>query len=210
MCALIRVVVADNEPTRLGVRLALEGFAVICAEAGDRRDAVAAVSRTRPEVCLIGHALDGGGIGAVRDVSESAPGTAVVVLADSHHVEDLLEALRAGAIGYLPVDFEPAQLRRAISAVRSEQAAIPRTMVRELVDEIRSFDRSAQAPLTVREMQVLAMLRRGDSTARIARTLAISPVTVRRHISILVHKAGVEGRAELVSAFPDADARVNV
>jgi DNA-binding NarL/FixJ family response regulator len=127
------------------------------------------------------------------------PGTAIVVLADRPEIDDLLQALRAGAIGYMPVGFDPAQLRRAITAVRSEQAAIPRSMVRELVDEIRSFESVVQGQLTLRERQVLAMVRRGDSTARIAQRLAISPVTVRRHISVLVRKAGVASRAELLA-----------
>lgn len=210
MTSTLRVLVADNEATRLGVRMALEGFATVCAEAEDRWSAVAAAEADRPDVCLIGRSLLGGGIEAVREISELVPETSIVVLADSGDVDDLLMALRAGAVGYMPIDFVSAQLRRAIGAVRSDQAAIPRAMVMDLVDEIRSFGRATRGPLTLREMQVLAMLRRGDSTARIARNLSISPVTVRRHISVLVRKAGVAGREELAGAFPEADARVNI
>ncbi len=181
--------------------MALDGFATVCAEAGDRAGAVRGAASSRPDVCLIGRSLVGGGIEAVREISQAGSGASVVVLADSQEVDDLLLALRAGAIGYLPVDFEPEQLRRVIAAVRSEEAAIPRTMVMDLVDEIRSFERATSGPLTLREMQVLTMLRRGDSTARIAQGLSISPVTVRRHISELVHKAGVRGREELAGAF---------
>ncbi len=147
---------------------------------------------------------------AVREISDTAPGTPIVVLADSEEVGDLVELLRAGAIGYMPVSFEPAQLRRAIAAVRSAQAAIPRSMVRELVDEIRSAERGAGGPLTMREMQVLTMLQRGHSTAQIAEQLAVSPVTVRRHISDLMRKARVACRRELVAAFPETRTRVNV
>jgi DNA-binding NarL/FixJ family response regulator len=193
-----RALVADNAPTRFGVRMALHDFATICAEADDRESAIDAAREHSPDVCLIGRSLRGGGIEAVREICKSVPGTSVMVLADSENVDDLLLALRAGAIGYMPVDFEPAQLRRAVAAVRSDQAAIPRSMVRDLVDEIRMLERAAQDQLTMRETQVLAMLRRGDSTARIAENLSISPVTVRRHISLLVRKAGVSGRSELV------------
>lgn len=208
--ALVRVLVADNAPTRLGIRMALDGFAIVCAEAGDREGAVRAAASSQPDVCLIGRSLVGGGIETVREIGQAVSRTSVVVLADSQEADDLLLALRAGAIGYLPVDFEPGQLRRVIAAVRSEQAAIPRTMVMELVDEIRSFERATSGPLTLREMQVLTMLRRGDSTASIAQGLSISPVTVRRHISELVHKAGVHGREELSGAFTKAGARVNI
>ncbi len=204
----IRVLIADTSPTRLGVRLALEGAAVICAEAMDRPGAVAAARRHQPDVCLVGRSLEGGGIGAVREISEAAPNAAIVVLADSHDTDDLMDALRAGAIGYLPVDFRPAQLRRAIDAVRSEQAAIPRAMVGALVREIH--DLPERGRLTLRETQVLTMLRRGDSTAAIGRGLAISPVTVRRHISVLVRKAGVANRDELVGAGADATTRVGI
>jgi DNA-binding NarL/FixJ family response regulator len=206
----MRVLVADHEPTRLGVRLALEGFAEICAETGDRADTVEAALRERPDVCLIGRSLAGGGIEAVREISVAGFRTAIVVLADSEDVDDLLKALRAGAIGYMPIGFEPGQLRRAMAAVRTDQAAIPRAMVRDLVDEIRSLERSAQSSLSLRETQVLTMLRRGDSTAGIAVSLDISAVTVRRHISSLVRKAGVRDRAELVSAFSETDVRANV
>ncbi len=144
MTASLRVLVADNEPTRLGVRMALEGFAVVCAEADDRVGAVAAAREYRPDVCLIGRSLKGGGIDAVREVSDAVPESAIVVLADSGEVDDLLMALRAGAIGYMPIGFEPPQLQRAIAAIRSEQAAIPRTMVRDLVDETRSFGSSTR------------------------------------------------------------------
>jgi DNA-binding NarL/FixJ family response regulator len=195
----LRALVADNAPTRYGVRMALDGLAEVCAEAPDRASAVAAAKTHRPDVCLIGRSLPGGGIKAVREISASVPGASIVVLADRQEINDLLAALRAGAIGYMPVGFEAAHLRRAIAAVRSEQAAIPRSMVRELVYEIRSFDSVVQGQLTLRERQVLTMVRRGDSTARIAQLLDISPVTVRRHISVLVRKAGVESRADLIT-----------
>lgn len=201
----LRALVADNAATRYGVRMALDGLGVICAEASDRKGAVEAAEQHRPDVCLIGRSLPGGGIKAVREISERVPGVAIVVLADRPEIDDLLMALRAGAIGYMPVGFEAAQLRRAIAAVRSDQAAIPRSMVRELVDEIRSFDRVVEGQLTLRERQVLTMVRRGDSTARIAQHLDISPITVRRHISVLVRKAGVAGRAELVATLKRAD-----
>ena len=128
--------------------MALDGLATICAEASDRSGAVEAAETHRPDVCLIGRSLPGGGIEAVYEISALMPGTAIVVLADRPEIDDLLLALRAGAIGYMPVGFEPAQLRRAITAVRSEQAAIPRSMVRELVYEIRSFDSVVQGQLT--------------------------------------------------------------
>ena len=79
------------------------------------------------------------------------------------------------------------------------EAVVPRSMVLELLLELRGRGDGADA-LTTRESQVLGMLRRGHSTAEIADRLVIAPVTVRRHISELVRKLGVEDRAALTNA----------
>ena len=194
----VRVLVADSAPTRLGVRMALEGMAVVCAEAANLEEAVHAANRARPDVCLVGQLLPGGGIETVRRLSEAAPDAAVVLLACGE--DSLLASLRAGALGYVPPGADAAQLRRIVRAVHAREASIPRSMVRALVDELREKERAADDRLTARQAEILGMLRRGDSTAGIAARLSISPVTVRRHISKLVHKVGVSDRGELVSA----------
>jgi DNA-binding NarL/FixJ family response regulator len=198
--AMARVLVADHAPTRLSVKLALEGVAEVCAEADDAPGAVSAAQRQQPDVCLIGQSIAGGGIEAVREIAASVPATSIVLLSNGDDVDDLLAALRGGAVGYLPARFDAAQLRRAVAAVIQCEAAVPRAMVLELVNELRALERAADEKLTIREAQILAMLRRGHSTSGIAARLAISPVTVRRHISKLVHKVGVSDRAELVAA----------
>jgi two-component system, NarL family, nitrate/nitrite response regulator NarL len=193
------VLVADSDTTRLAVRMALEGLAVVCAEAANREDAVRAATRVRPDVCLVGQLLPGGGIETVRELSEAVPDAAVVLLASSDDVDDLLAALRAGAIGYAPAGVGMAQLRRIVTAVLAREASVPRSMVRNLVEELRARDTAADERLTVRQAQILGMLRHGESTAGIAAHLAISPVTVRRHISKLMDKVGVSDRGELIS-----------
>lgn len=194
----LTVLVADSAPTRLAVRMTLGAGVELCAEAASARAAVRAAVATRPDLALIGRSLSGGGIEAVREIRERVPECAVVVLADSDDTADLVAVVRAGAIGYLPVGFTSAQLERAIGAIREHQAAIPRSMVRELLDEIHLSGRAVSGGLSLREEQVLRMLSAGESTGSIATSLAISPVTVRRHISALVRKAGVAGRTELI------------
>ena len=194
-----RVLIADYAPTRLGVRLALGGEAHVCAEAADAGMAIAAAHREQPDVSLVGLEIPGGGLTAVRGICEVAPATAVIVLAGVGGVDDLLDAVRAGAVGYVPGgDLNAAQLRRIVRAVVSHEAAVPRSMVLHLLAELRAAEGPAGERLTMREAQVLAMLRRGHSTAVIARGLAISPVTVRRHVSALIRKRGVEDRAALL------------
>jgi DNA-binding NarL/FixJ family response regulator len=109
----------------------------------------------------------------------------------------MLECVRAGAIGYAPGPLDGERLRRIIRAVDAHEAVVPRSMVLELVLELRGG--GSGGLLTAREAQVLRLLRRGYSTAAIAKRLSIAPVTVRRHVSELVHKLGVEHRSMLIA-----------
>ena len=192
----IRLLIADWEPTRLGIRMALNGTVEVCAEADDAEQAIRAAKREQPDVCLVGHDIPGGAIAAVRGVSRAAPNSAVVLLTRSHDVDDLLESIRAGAVGYVPGAVDAERLRRVVKAIAANEAVVPRAMVLELLLELRGGGPGTDA-LTSRETQVLGMLRRGLTTSEIASRLAIAPVTVRRHISQLVRKLGVEDRAAL-------------
>jgi DNA-binding NarL/FixJ family response regulator len=87
-------------------------------------------------------------------------------------------------------------LRKIVRAVVAKEAAVPRAMVLELMRELRGAVTSEEG-LTGREGQVLGLLRRGHSTAAIAERLEIAPVTVRRHISDVVRKLGVDNRSDL-------------
>lgn len=198
MPPFVRVMIADHAPMRLGIRIALNGDAEICAEAEDAEDAVRAAKREQPDVCLVGRGICGAGLAAVRGICRAAPNAAVVVLAPERNDDDLLDAVRAGAIGYVPGETDAARLRRIIHAVIANEAVVPRSMVLELLMELRAGGAGADV-LTSREVQVLGMLRRGQTTATIAERLQITPVTVRRHISELVRKLGVEDRSALVA-----------
>lgn len=191
----LRLLIADRPPTRIGIRMALNGVDV-CAEADDAEQAIRAAKREQPELCLVGDDLTGGAVAAIRGISRAAPDAAVVVLAQAHDVDYLLECVRAGAVGYVPGPLDAARLRRIVQAAAANEAVVPRSMVLELLLELRGGGGGADA-LTTREAQVLGMLRRGHSTSEIAKRLAIAPVTVRRHISELVRKLGVEDRSAL-------------
>jgi DNA-binding NarL/FixJ family response regulator len=192
----IRLLIADWEPIRVGIRMALEETAEVCAEADDAEQAIRAAKHQQPDVCLVGQTIPGGAISTVRGVSRAAPDAAVVLLAQSQDVDELLESVRAGAVGYVPGALDAERLRRVVRAVAAHEAVVPRSMVLELLMELRGGGPGIDA-LTSREAQVLGMLRRGQTTAEIADRLAIAPVTVRRHVSQLVRKLGVEDRAAL-------------
>ncbi len=195
----VRLLIADHGPTRLGIRMALDGEVDVCAEAEDAEQAIRTAKRERPDVCLVGRDIPGDGLVAVRGICRAAPAAAVVVLAEARDVDDLLDAVRAGAIGYVPGGLDRACLRRIVGAVAANEAVVPRALVLELLLELRGRGAGSDV-LTGRESQVLGMLRRGHTTAAIAERLEITPVTVRRHISELVHKLGVADRSALVDA----------
>jgi DNA-binding NarL/FixJ family response regulator len=190
----LRVLIADHPATRLGIRMALD--AEVCAETSDATEAIRSAKHEQPDVCLLGRDLCGERLSVVRAVCRAAPSAAVVVLAEHHNSDDLLESVRAGAVGYVPGALDGERLRRVISAITCKEAVVPRSMVLELVLELRD----SRDGLTARESQIRGLLRRGHTTAEIAQRLSISSVTVRRHISQLVHKLGVEDRSSLTNA----------
>lgn len=205
---MTRVVLADDHaPTRAGVREALEGggFEVV-AEVAAADPAVTAALEHEPELCVLDIHMPGDGIEAARAIHAQLPDTAIVMLTVSESDEDLMRALRAGAVGYLLKGTNPDRLPDALRGVLAGEAAIPRTLVAKLVKEIQ-VDETRRSPigpnqvtLTDREWQVLDLLTEQRSTQEIADALEISAVTVRRHVSGLLTKLGVPDREAAVDA----------
>jgi two-component system nitrate/nitrite response regulator NarL len=198
----VKLLVVDHAATRAGIRIALADEAVICAECCEVEQAIRAAKSEQPDVALIGREIAGDWRAAVRGVCRAAPQCGVIVLAQSPDADDMLEAVRAGALGYLPGTLNADNFRAVFRFAQAREALIPRTMVTQLLTEIRGAPKDASG-LTGREAQVLGMVRRGHSTVSIAQRLEIAPVTVRRHISELVRKFGVENRSDLVERRAD-------
>jgi two-component system response regulator DesR len=197
----LKLLILERPPMRLGIRIALDGEVEVCAECDDPEQAIRAAKREQPDLCLVGAELGGHGLSAVRGICRAAPRAAVVVLSHEHDVEDLLQSVRVGAVGYVPGALDAESLRKIVRAVASNEAVVPRSMVLDLLLELRSNGNGADG-LSSRESQVLRMLRRGQTTAQIAERLQIAPVTVRRHISDIVHKLGVQDRSALTGSPP--------
>jgi DNA-binding NarL/FixJ family response regulator len=195
----LRLLIADHAPTRVGMRMALESQVFICAEVADAEQAIRAAKREQPNVCLVGREIPGDALSAVRGICRAAAGAAVIVLAQFSDADDMLEFVRAGAVGYVPGVLDAERLRSIMRAIAADEAVLPRSMILELLLELRGAG-TREDGLTARESQVLGMLRRGHTTAGIAERLEIAPVTVRRHISELVHKLGVEDRSALMGS----------
>jgi DNA-binding NarL/FixJ family response regulator len=210
---LFTVLIADDHPpTRAGIRSSLEqdGF-VVCAEVADGPSAVEAAIRERPDLCLLDIHMPGNGISAAKEISARVPETAVVVLTVSRNDDDVFDALRAGASGYLLKDMDATRLPIALKGVLKGEAALPRTLVARLVDEFRDRGRKRRVPilaergarLTTREWEVLELMRSGLTTAQISVRLFISQATVRSHVASILRKLGAPDRKTALRLLDD-------
>ena len=198
------VLVADHDAAlRRGVREALEahGFIVV-AEVDDATSAVAGASRLEPDICLIELDLPGEGLDAIGRIAKASPRTLIVVLTESDRQEDVVAAFTRGASGYLLKGISAERLASTLQAAYRGEPALSRSLVPHLVDEIRRGSaRRLTLPegpvtLTPREWDVGELLLEGSSTAEIAERLGVSPITVRRHVGLLLRKLGAETREE--------------
>ena len=210
---MTRVLLADDHPaSRAGVRAVLEahGFEVV-GEVGDAAAAIDAAQRERPELCLLDIHMPGSGIHAAAEISRALPETAIVMLTVSRSDDDLFDALRAGASGYLLKDMDPARIPHALRGVLEGEAALPRSLTARLVDEFRHRGRRRIVPLkgergvelTSREWQVLELMKEGLTTAEIAGRLFVTRVTVRRHVGSILRKLRVGSRQEAIDRLDE-------
>jgi len=194
----IRVLVADDHPAaRAGVALALEQAEFqVCAQAADAESAVREALRSKPDVCLLDVHMPGSGISAAVRITTALPQTAVIMLTVSRNESDLFDSLRAGAAGYLLKDMDPNRLSSAVEGVLRGEAALPRTLVAQVIEEFRERGRRRRVPLlqtrgvelTSREWEVLELMRAGLTTAEIAGRLFVTQVTVRSHVAAILKK----------------------
>jgi two-component system, NarL family, response regulator LiaR len=202
----LTVLVADDDlPHRRGVREALEAqnFSIV-AETGNTASTVAVALRLRPDICLIELELPEDGLSAIGRITRSLPETLIVVLSRSDRPEDVVNALTRGASGYLLKGISGERLAGALRAAHEGEPAVSRAFVPFLVDEIRrGSERRLVLPagpvsLTPREWEVGELLCEELSTGEIADRLGVSPVTVRRHVGLLLQRLGAQSREEAV------------
>ncbi|MFB7345443.1 response regulator [Streptomyces hydrogenans] len=212
MNAHVKVLIADDQPlVRRGLALMLApepGFEVV-AEAGDGAEAVRLAHEHRPDVVIMDirmPVLDG--IAATARLTAELPDCRVLALSTFDMDEHVIGALRAGAYGFLPKDISPEDLVAALRVVRDGEAILaPRLLTRLIATHVTAPDRPAPPPpppgtdgLTAREREVWRLIAGGLDNTEIADRLAVSPSTVKNHITGLFAKLRVRDRAQAVIA----------
>jgi DNA-binding NarL/FixJ family response regulator len=196
---VVRVVLADDHPIwRSGVRADLGPNFTVVGEAGDADEAVDVITRTRPDlvVCDL-HMPSGGGIKVAKSCGEQ---TRIVMLTVSETERDLLDAIAAGAIGYLVKSTPPTELREALWRAAKGEPVFSPALAALVLGEFRRISRSAEGaqPLSPREREVLQLVARGHTYREIGDELFISTKTVENHVRNILGKLHLNRRQELV------------
>jgi DNA-binding NarL/FixJ family response regulator len=203
----VRVLAADDQ------RVVREGLALllgllpeveVVGTASDGEEAIAMAAELHPDVVLMDLRMPRcDGVEATRRLREQAPEVKVIVLTTYADDRSVIDALRAGARGYLTKDAGAAEISQALQQVMSGQAVIDPAVQHHLVKAI-AVGPPAPAPrfpdgLTPREAEILALIAEGLSNTEIAERLIVSAATVKSHINHLLRKIGARDRAQAVS-----------
>ena len=203
----IRVLIADDhERFRRGLKMVLEaedGIEVV-AQAGTGAEAVAKVEELAPDVVLMDVRMPvQNGIEATRTIREAFPSTRIIMLTVSDDEDDLFDAVKAGANGYLLKEVSIEEVADAVRAVVQGQSLITPSMAAKLISEFGTLARRAsevEAPpnpsLSPRELEVLKRVARGMSNEDIADELGMTPPAVRNHVANILVKLQLRSRIE--------------
>jgi DNA-binding NarL/FixJ family response regulator len=206
----IRVLLADDQRVvreGLATLLGLLGGVEVVGSAADGEEALQLAARLRPHVVLMDLRMPRcDGVEATRRLREHDPNIRVLMLTTYADDRSVVEALRAGARGYLTKDAGAEEIRRALEQVTSGRAAIDPAVQHHVVDALAAG--ASRAPgetpgrlpggLTPREAEVLSLIAEGLSNAQIAERLVVGETTVKSHVNHLFAKIGVRDRAQAV------------
>ena len=200
----VRVVIADDHSlVRQGLRRCLEtaGEIDVLAEAGGGDEAVSLVSEHRPDIALLDIRMDRlDGIEATRRIRDRSPDTDVVILTAHDERRFVVEAVRAGAKGYVLKTRDADHLVQTVRLVASGNMVIDPEVVLALSDELSGPKaRDETGGLTDRELEVLQLLAFGHTNRQIAERLYVSPDTVKTHLEHIYQKLGTNDRTAAVA-----------
>jgi DNA-binding NarL/FixJ family response regulator len=198
------LIVDDHDLFRSGLRNLLEGEGVqIIGEAATGQEAVDIVREDAPDVVVMDLNMPGmGGVEATRHISTVTPLTRVVMLTISDQDNDVIDAILAGACGYLLKDSSIHELIAGIRAASMGESLISPTIASKVLQRLRAsstrpeIERTIRAELSDREIEVLKLIANGKDNAMIAGELHISPKTVKNHISNILMKLQIDNRIQ--------------
>ena len=198
------VIVDDHDLFRTGLRNLLEEQGVqIVSEAASGAEAVHAVREHAPDVVVMDLNMPGmNGVEATRQITSLAPLTRVVMLTISDQESDVMDAILAGACGYLLKDSSILDLMTGIEAASRGESLISPAIAAKLLQRVRATSarpeiaRAIRAELSDREIEVLKLIANGKDNAVIAAELHISPKTVKNHISNILMKLQIDNRIQ--------------
>jgi DNA-binding NarL/FixJ family response regulator len=195
----IRVVLADDHPIwRDGVRADLDDRFTVVGEAGEANEAIKVIEATRPDVVVCDlHMPGGGGIAVARACGEA---THVVMLTVSEAERDLLDAVAAGAVGYLVKSTPGPELRAALVQAAAGEPVFSPALAALVLGEFRRIARASAGvqPLSDREREVLRLVARGHTYRQIGAELYIAEKTVENHVRNILGKLHLSRRQELM------------
>jgi DNA-binding NarL/FixJ family response regulator len=198
------VLVDDHDLFRTGLRNLLEEQDVhVVGEAAAGAEAVRLVRELAPDVVVMDLNMPGmTGVEATRQITSIAPLTRVLVLSISDHDGDVMDAILAGACGYLLKDASIQDLLRGIRAAAVGESLISPQIASKVLQQLRAgsrqpdMERTIRSELSEREIEVLKLIANGKDNADIANELHISPKTVKNHISNILMKLQIENRIQ--------------
>jgi DNA-binding NarL/FixJ family response regulator len=204
---VIRVVLVDDQTlVRRGIcsLLALAGNITVVGEASDGDEGIAAIRRERPDVVLLDVRMPGkNGLDVLRELQRAAALPPTILLTTFDDDEALLEAVKAGARGYLLKDVSLERLTDAIRSVAAGGTVIRPVLTERLLRGLEHVRRDFDAldppdPLTKREVEILRLMAGGYSNREIADALGTAEGTVKNHASSILSKLGVRDRTRAV------------
>ena len=197
------LLVDDHDLFRTGLRNLLEEQGVqVVGEAASGADALRIVREIAPDVVVMDLNMPGiSGVEATREITSIAPLTRVVVLTISDQDDDVMDAIVAGACGYLVKDSSIEELMRGITAAAIGESLISPPIASKVLQRMRAvtLDQGAEtirAELSERELDVLRLIANGKDNSEIAEALHISPKTVKNHISNILMKLQIDNRIQ--------------
>ena len=200
--AVIRVLVVDDHAIvrkGIGALLAEFGDIEVVGEARDGQEAIDEADVLSPDVILMDLVMPGvDGIEATRQITAAEAGPRILVLTSFAGDDQVFPAIKAGALGYLLKDSEPADLVEAIRQVHRGDPSLQPSIAQKVLKELRRppVRPPTPDPLTDRELEVLSLVAKGLSNPEIAQRLVITEATVRSHVSNILNKLHLANRVQ--------------